>query len=61
MRSRKPDSGMLRPRVQASVSRLSSAWWWHLALERVLDCAIKAARVDAPAGGKRLADVRENS
>ena len=26
IRSRRPESGMLRPRVQAKVSRLSSAW-----------------------------------
>src|SRR5271154_5930500 len=39
IRSRKPDSGMLRPRVQTNVSRLSSARWWHFAFERVYSTA----------------------
>jgi hypothetical protein len=35
IRSRRPERDMLRPRVQAKVSKLSSAWCRHLVFERV--------------------------
>jgi hypothetical protein len=55
IRSRKPESGMLRPRVQ---ERLKAQLGLMVALDRrgVGDDALKASRMNAPSGRKRIAN-----
>jgi hypothetical protein len=56
----------IEPRFKAGnkVSRFNSAWWWHLAVDRLLsDNASQATRVNAPSGRQGLAkglDLHEN-